>query len=299
MSIENSHPVDAMIKRYLDSHTGDASAKSLADRVLSSHDATAQKASRRSIRTVRWVSLLAASVVVAFLGGLYLTPLQASPQAVVRSALQAHALPVDRLYYVETTFAPRIPTARIVGGERVRRNYLWTRGDSFWLEPISSGSSFCIGRDPMDELWMVIGGGKMGVHMPMSSVPEPVRKAAELMTMKVETLLSQVLHDFSLREERAPRGTHLIIATPNRPLEATKVRSITLEIDSATRVMRRVVVEKCNEGQPVATVSFQLLETGSQPDSAYTLEGHLALGSKVIHGKELPAVSMRMFPLFR
>jgi hypothetical protein len=299
MSTENNHPIDEMMKRYLESHANDPQAMSLADRVLKAHSAPVRRRHKRFIRTVRWVSILAASVVVAFLGGLYITPLQASPQAVVRDALQAHALPVDRLYFVETTFDPRITVARIPGGERVRRNYLWTRGDSFWLEPISGRSSFAIGRDPSDELWMVVGGGNVGVHMPMNVVPEPVRMAAELMTMKVETLLTQVLDDFSLHEERAPRGTHLIVARPNKPMVAGKVNSITLEIDSPTRVVRRVVVERWNQGQPVATVSFQLLETGSQPDSAYTLEGHLGQGSKVIRGDEFPAIALRMFPLFR
>ncbi len=300
MNTENNHPVDEIIQRYLESHANNPQAMSLADRVLKAHTAPERRRHKRFIRTVRWVSILAASVVVAFLGGLYITPLQASPQTVVRDALQAHALPVDRLYFVETTFDPRITVARIPGGERVRRNYLWTRGDSFWLEPLTPNNPWAIGRNPMDELWVAIGGRvNMGIHMPMNVVPEPVRMAAELMTMKVETLLTQVLDDFTLHEERAPRGTHLIVARPNKPLVAGKVKSITLEIDSPTRVVRRVVVERWNQGLPVATVSFQLLETGSQPDTAYTLEGHLAQGSKVIRGDEFPAISLRMFPLFR
>lgn len=300
MNPNDMHPLDQLLVRHLDSHANDPEGKALADRILKSHFAPRRKARRHWQRTMRWAMLLAASILVAFLGGQYLTPLHASPEAVVRDALNAHGLPIDRLYLVETILDPRNPMSRLPGAEIPKRNHLWTRGDSFWLEPATPSPTWTIGRNQQDELWMALRGkAQIGIHMPMAEVPEPVRLAAELMTMKVETLLAEALQDFTLTEVSAPRGTHLIQARPNLPNIASKIQSITLEIDSPTRVVRRVMVERVHRGKPVAQVHFHLVETGSQSADAYQLEGHLPKGSKVFRGDEVPGMLGKMLPAAR
>ena len=54
--------------------------------------------------------------------------------------------------------------------------------------------------------------------------------------------------------------------------------------------VERVVVERVNQGRPVAQVTFQLMKTGVQPEGAYSLEGHLNADSMIVEGRENPAV---------
>jgi hypothetical protein len=63
-----------------------------------------------------------------------------------------------------------------------------------------------------------------------------------------------------------------------------------LEVDSVSKVVRRVVVERLNHGRPVVQVTFKLMKTGVQPEGAYSLEGHLNADSVIVEGRENPAV---------
>jgi hypothetical protein len=127
--------------------------------------------------------------------------------------------------------------------------------------------------------------------MPLNEVPEPVRLTAEMLTMRIEKLLEEVLVDFNLFDGEASAGTHLILATPKVDSAiSSRVQSVLLEVDSVSKVVRRVVVERVNQGRPVVQVTFKLMKTGVQPEGAYSLEGHLNADSMIVEGRENPAV---------
>ncbi len=293
MTLNDSHPVDNLLRRYLDHKSGDEQAQKLANRILEQVNMkpVVKYGQKKIFRKAIWFIGMAAAVLLAFFGGLYLSPVQASPEAVVKAAMFAHALPVDRLYLVETTLDPRNPISRLPNANIPRRNYLWTRGDSFWLEPAQAVKNWAMGRNESEELWLALKSGKgLGIRVPLNEVPEAVRLTADLMTMRIETLLNEVLADFTLIEEKAPTGTHLILAKPKLNHHAEKIRSILLEVDSSTRIVRKVVVDRVQKSRPVALVTFTLIETSVQPGGVYQLEGHLNDESMIVEGMENPAL---------
>ena len=53
------------------------------------------------------------------------------------------------------------------------------------------------------------------------------------------------------------------------------IKSVVLEIDAESRVVRRMVIERMYKGQPFATVTCTLVETETLDDDKFQLEGHL------------------------
>ena len=53
------------------------------------------------------------------------------------------------------------------------------------------------------------------------------------------------------------------------------IKSVVLEIDAESRVVRRMVIERMYKGQPFATVTCTLVETETLDDDKFLLEGHL------------------------
>lgn len=294
MRPDDTHPVDELLRSYLDHQSAEPRSQILAEKVLNKVFANAEtKVSGRAIwRKSIWFSGMVAAVLVAFLGGLYLTPLHANPETIVKNAMRAHSTLVDRLYLVETRTDPSNPISKLSWASTPRINYLWTRGNCFWVQSGQHFNDWALGRNDADELWLALKAGNgMGIRMPLNEVPEPVRLTAEMLTMRIEKLLEEVLVDFNLFDGEASAGTHLILATPKVDSAIIKrVQSILLEVDSATKVVRKVVVERVNQGRPVVQVTFKLMKTGVQPEGVYSLEGHLNADSMIVEGRENPAI---------
>lgn len=291
---DDTHPMDELLRSYLDHKAADPRAQILANKVLDQVFAKAEpRVSRRAVwRKSLWFSGMVAAVLVAFLGGLYLTPVHANPETIVKNAMRAHAILVDRLYLVETRTDPSNPISKAPWASAPRINYLWTRGNCFWVQPGQHSKDWALGRNDADELWLALKAGNgLGIRMPLDEVPEPVRLTAEMLTMRIEKLLEEVLVDFHLFDGEASAGTHLILATPKVDSAiSSRVQSVLLEVDSTSKVVRRVVVERLNQGRPVAQVTFKLIKTGVQPEGAYSLEGHLNADSMIVEGRENPAI---------
>ncbi|MCY2972861.1 MAG: hypothetical protein NTZ30_19645 [Planctomycetota bacterium] len=294
MRPDDTHPMDELLRSYLDHKAAEPQSQILANKVLNKVFAKAElRVSGRAIwRKALWFSGMVAAVLVAFLGGLYLTPVHANPETIVKNAMRAHSILVDRLYLVETRTEPSNPSNKSSWASTPRINYLWTRGNCFWVQPGQHSNEWALGRNDADELWLALKAGNgVGIRMPLNEVPEPVRLTAEMLTMRIEKLLEEVLVDFNLFDGEASSGTHLILATPKVDSAiSSRVQSVLLEVDSVSKVVRRVVVERVNQGRPVAQVTFKLMKTGVQPEGAYSLEGHLNADSMIVEGRENPAV---------
>lgn len=238
----------------------------------------------RQARVRRWVLGLAtaAAVLFAFLGGHYLRPAHASPEAILSEARQVHALPIDRCYLVQWVPLPGAEVPPLPIQAQPRETRLWTRGDRFWISSTNPERQWAWGRDEQGSVWLALG-RKQGVFFDRDEVPEPIAVACDINSLQLETLLSEVLHSFRLihLEPEVPdhSATYRIRAVPRFFRPQLGIGGALLDIDSESRVVRRLILQRTRMGRPLARVTFTLLETSYQPDSAYQLDGHLQAGA--------------------
>jgi hypothetical protein len=222
--------------------------------------------------STRWQAPLAWAagfVAVASIGALMfvsLTP--ASAATIVREALKAHSALLDRCYRVE------------VRGERDgdapprQESLLWTRGDAFWTEIRGPEQTAPWGRDSSGSVWFALS-PKIGARLTAAEVPEELETVCELRSVRLETLLREILADYELRREPATPETDLIHAEAKVGAAHAKYSSVLLEVDAGTHVLRRVTLHRAYAGRAVAVVSFTFIHSAMQSDVSYSLEGHL------------------------
>jgi hypothetical protein len=220
----------------------------------------------------RWTlgSAVAASLLVLTIGVFYLPARPASAEAIVRQARAAQALPLDRCYRVETdleveTIEDGRPTIA-----RPSRTRLWTRGDRFWVESDIGIRHLNWGRDESGGLWLAYTPHR-GLRFEMADVPPAVALRCDVLSVRLETLLGEVLTDFDLKTD--PESPNIIRATPRLGLRRI-LREAVLEIDPATKVLKRLELTRTIAGRTITT-RFHLEETRDLDDSRYELEGHL------------------------
>ncbi len=228
----------------------------------------------------RWTAgALAFSVALAagFVGGLSLAPgpVRASAEVLVKEAQAVHAQPLDRCYLVETRPEPGFLAGNYPLLAQTRVSRVWTRGDRFWVESTEPHRQWAWGRDDEGNFWMTIGRVR-GVRFERKELPPPLAVAVEVYSMKVESLLGDVLRHFDLeREPGDDASTAVIRATPRRGRPVPGLRGATLTIDAETKVVRKAELYRTVRGQPAATVTFTLADSRTQDDKLYSPEGHL------------------------
>jgi hypothetical protein len=234
--------------------------------------------------TVAW-GLSAAAAVVLMLTAWLFRPGQvlASPESLVREATQAHRLPLDRCYLVEVRKDSAVYDECFPMTSQVRLTRLWTRGDRFWIESISPQRHWDWGRDEKNQVWFAFEPGR-AVRLEPGEVPRWLSLCCDLYCIRLEQLLGTVLRDFTLERETPddePAGavapaTQVVRAIMKPGRTHPSIKSVVLEIDAETRVVRRMVIERMYKGQPFATVTCTLVETETLDDDKFQLEGHLA-----------------------
>lgn len=300
----NEHVIDALVRAHLrrEADAVDASAILKAVRGERASHRPGGRTGLRASRLALYALTGAAAVLVAFLGGRHFGPAQASAETLVREARQAHALPLDRCYLVQIVPDPEGVLARHPWLRQARENRLWTRGDRFWVESTNPERRWALGRDDQGGVWLALG-RSFGARFERDEVPERLNTICDVCGMRAETLLDEVLAEFELTRERPdgtaePAATYRIRAEPKPGGGSPFLRSAVLELDAETRVLRRLVLERTRRGQPLATVTFTLVETGTQSDLSYQPEGHLEPGAPVYSTTNTPprrALLLRAF----
>jgi hypothetical protein len=289
-----SHPIDALVRDHLAAQAASVDAAAILQRVKAAHDdAKRPRRMKRILVRVTWGVATAAAVLLAFAGGWYFgeKPAQASAENLVREARQVHALPLDRCYLVQSVPEPGAVLTRYPQFAQPRETRLWTRGDRFWIESTNPEKHWAWGREDHGRLWLALG-STHGVSFDREELMEhdemfqAVNLACEVFSMRVETLLDEVLAGFDLKRDKTETissiSTHRVSAVPKAGVTSPRLHGALLEIDAETRVLRRLVLQRTRKGQPLATVTFTLLETGSQSDETYTLEGHLNPDAQIL-----------------
>lgn len=274
------HEIDSLVRAHLEHRARAIDPRPLFARIRETrprHPSAAVSSRRVLIRALS-VAAAAAALLFAFLGGSWLHPVRASAESIVREAQQAHLLPLDRGYLVETVKAPGLPDETAPLASLWRTTRLWTRGDRFWIESTNPKARWAWGRDEQGVIWMASGQGH-GILFDPDETPRWLSMTCDIFSMRLETLLDEVLRDFELVREPAPAGTGssgiVIRATPKPDRPHPRIGGAVLEIDAETRVVRRLVLSRSRQYQAIATVTYTLVETAARDLDLYQIEGHL------------------------
>jgi hypothetical protein len=279
---DSADNLDALIRAKLDRDAERVDPRALFARIVGAEPAKP----RRAAKAAGYLGGVAVAAGLAFLffGGLYYSrPGPASAETLVRDAQTAHHQPVDRCYLVEVRRESDAldESRRVTAQSQTTR--LWTRGDRFWIESTNPHSRWAWGRDERGGVWLAFGAVNRGVRLDPDEVPRALEQASDLYSMQLETLLSNIRRDFTLTREPLPDSSGVLISATLKPGRySPSLRGATLELDPETKVVRKVVLNRVLNGQPFATVSYTLVETGAQDDSKYQLEGHLPPDAKVL-----------------
>lgn len=305
---ERKQPTDREIEALVSAHLAQQEATVDAGRILVEVRARmAASASRggwlwRQVSNVPHLSLgysgrlaLAAAILLAILWGLHVDPGHASAITLVQDAQKVHAQPIDRCYEIQTQLEPALMETYGILPTQPRAR-LWTRGDRFWVESLQGKHGWSMGRDEQGRVWFASLRGT-GFRFQADEVPEPLRIACELRSMRIETLLREVLVDFDLREEMAPPGhakdTRMVRATL-KPDRHRALRAVTIEMENASKVLKRVVLSRTYPGGAASTVTFTLVAEGHQKDEVYRLEGHVNAEGSIDSTEEVPRRLQRL-----
>lgn len=235
-----------------------------------------------------WTTLSVASVLLVAAVGLFESrPVLARPELLVRGAKQAHLQPLDRCYLVEIRKDSSIYDECSPLASRTQQARLWTRGDRFWVETTRADRRWAWGRDQRNSTWIALG-LRRGLRLDPDEVPRWFHLYCSLYTIRLEQLLSDLIRDFTLTlEDAAQDASHdgppmqIVRATPKPGRNVGGLRSVRLEIDAETRVVRRMVLERTARGKAFATAIYTLIDTQRLIDNQYMLGGHLAPGAAI------------------
>ena len=243
-----------------------------------------------------WTGRIAAAAVLLGVGlAILLQNRQAKARGdvLVREARKAHSLPVDRCYLVEVRRDSALYDECAPMTSQVRLTRLWTRGDRFWVESAHSEHRRAWGRDHEGRFWIAFGPHR-AIQLEADETPRWLNLCCDLYGLRLDQVLGDVLGNFDLKREETPGdsgrlATLNVQATLKPGRRTANIRSAQLEIDAETRVVRKMVVERVQKGQPFATVTYTLVETGTQRDDTYRLEGHLSNPHEIYTREHEPA----------
>ena len=203
-----------------------------------------------------------------------------------------HRLPIDRCYLVEVRRESNASDDATALPRGVSQTQLWTWGDQFWIQSATGRQRWAWGRDDAGPVWLA-DGARRGLRLDAAEVPPWLALTCDINSMKLETLLDDVLRDFDLRREgHGPDTlptTILIRAELKSGRKHSTLRSALLELDAETKVLRRVVLSRSRLGRPVATTTYSLVDSQVQDQLSYTLAGHLQEPSETFTRDHDPA----------
>jgi hypothetical protein len=247
------------------------------------------RASRRKAgrwtRPAGWLTVAAAVLVGAFLGGRALGPAPANAAALLRDVRAIHARGIDRCYRVHFAPDPRSwDGPNVLGGPS--ESVLWTRGDRFWADCSIGPLRLKLGRSEEGGLWVSPAPDK-GVRLSgeRSQLPDRLAVLLDLNAMTVPTLVDDVLADFDLRAQGPapgdPEASSLVWARLKPGRSHPLIAAALLEIDGHSDTLRRLVLWTVSDGRPHGTVTYTLIDSATQDDDRFRLESHLDPGAKI------------------
>lgn len=290
--------LETLVRADLDRRADAIDARALFERIRETAESQGPASLRLPVgrRVVRWISGISAAaaavLIVVLLATQSATPAQASAESLLLEARKQLQVPIDRCYLVEMrkesdlldqedpragrTSSSTQPTRNSLL-QQSRMTLLWTRGDQFWMTPINAPQPFAWGRGKAGDYWIAVG-PRRGVQFAPYEVPPPLLRTADILSMQVDRLLDDVLKNFDLTRvppsDQSPT-TIVIKATLKPGSRHPALHSARIEFDEQTKVIRKLVIGRSLYGQPVATLTYRLVDTDNRDDRSYELVGHL------------------------
>jgi hypothetical protein len=270
---------------------GSSAGPTLADRPLRFESKSPLGWSRLG-RPGSWGLGIAASVMLAVGVAWYVIAASAPPNAyaLVTAARSALARRADRCYRVESDVPKswrRSNSLLRVDGETL----LWTRGDRFRLVVDEGAEEFIWGQDEKGRVWL-IRDSERGLVFEQNEVPPMLAAARSFLRVDSGRLMNQLLKNFdlqieSLGGERPKANVAVIRATAKPGNEKGKMlcNAARLEININNKVIQKMELSNTAKGVIQGTFTFTLVETGTQPDATYQIDGNLPSGANVF-GRE-------------
>lgn len=244
--------------------------------------------SSQIVRTsASWVAGVAATfLILSYAWSFRQVSVRADAVKLVQEARDVLGVPPnDRAYRIRIDMAPRtseqFPLLAALASFDCR---LWSRSDRFWIEGRHEDRFWACGRDDQGHVWMAPG-AEVGLDFAPEDVPESLNVALDLFSFDLETVLHLLSTDFDVTTlsygADPTSGLIRIRGTPRPDHPRPRLRSIIVEIDERTKIVRKVVLSRVRDGRPVAEVSFTFDHAENQADSAYNLSSHLDPDSPV------------------
>ena len=292
--------VDALLGAYLARRAGQIDPRAGLARVRSALDKPAPRSPALAARfkPAGLVAGFAAALALALLGGIQLGPIQASALDLVQEVKRVHNQELERCYVANIERMVSDADGEFVVG-RSRQARLWTRGDRFWVEMQTAPDEPPIiwGRDDDGAIWTVLDDHR-GVRIMGDQAPRTLAMLADILSLNVDTLLNDVLHNCALVEEagnQTSRLTRTVRALPRTRRTRLWLEEADLEIDTEARVLRRLILHRNRQGLPCAKLTFTLVETRPAHDDGYRLESRLTQPMHIFERPLGPAIRHELF----
>ncbi|HVJ87288.1 MAG TPA: hypothetical protein VM452_16645 [Caulifigura sp.] len=274
-------PIDDLVAAHLRQLEGHVDAAPLLERIeadLRLNTAlSASSTDGRRIRRIAMAGLMAAVVLIAFLGGRYFDARAVHAATLLKSVRFVHRQLVDRCYLVQHA-AERSADSR--SPDAASESILWTRGDSFWSDAALGAKRLKLGREDSGTLWLAPN-PKKGIRFSpeKTAFPPEVETLCQISSMTVPVLVDEVLADFDLRTDRpvnGPDGQRSVVwANLKKGRSHAFLSAAMLEVDVETNLLVRLVLWLHKAHGPNGTVTYTLVDRPAPGDASYRLETYL------------------------
>ncbi len=273
-------PIDDLVAAHLRRIELQTDARALLDRIEADRrlDLTAPPvaAHHAGPRMFAW-AVMAAAVVVAFLGGRFFDSSPAHAASLLRTVRTVHTQSVDRCYRVQHALEPSGDADTTASASE---SILWTRGDQFWSDAALGSRRIRIGRDETGTVWLAPNPQKGIRFSPdRASFPEEIETLCQIASLTVPVLVDDVLEGFDLKTDRpTPHSDGLRSVIWARLKDGRThpfLSAAMLEVDVERNLVVRLVLWLHAARGPNGTVTYTLIDRPAPPAESYRLEHHL------------------------
>lgn len=228
-----------------------------------------------SSRWRRWVALTAGGMAVAA-SVLIVVMLQPVPEVradqTLREAEQVLLLPVERGYAVEVKRHADDPDDTL-SKPKMR---VWTHADRFRVEVDEGAERWAWGRDPDGSVW-VVAAPRRGLKFAPDEIGPALQQLCDRYGLQPRTLLDDMRAgaDLSQLRDDANPATLIIRGQFRTGFHRQRLETTELELDAATKVIRKFTVNSTRAGGERETLTFTLTDTRPLDETLYRLEGNL------------------------
>jgi hypothetical protein len=291
------HPIDAAVRAHLDAEAATVDARAVLARVKAAQAHAVPVSHRRPwlrrIAVGSGIAIAASLLVGLFLTGNTPVPEKAlSAEELIQAAKAVHeSAPTDRCYDVAADWELVPFQARFRFPPFTRKAKVWTRGDQFvLLSAVDDGPQWAWGQEPSGRVWLAPT-RRHAVVFDKDELNEPLARFCELMSLRLVSTLGELLEKYDLfRKDGGTPGELVRIEATIRPgfVPQLRFRKVELDLDPATKVVRRAVLHRYLAGEPVGTLTFTLADAGTKPDDFYGVRGHVDANAVIHDGRPLP-----------